>query len=153
MSSKLPKASPKANILLELEENASRIWVRNASRSKSWEHPTEQSDAPPSRRPPCANLSWQFLQPATHAGHLCLFDNDGSFLIQRDSAEGREIRRLAKRCTEKMALERRNGVYVLPTTIVSPERLNRDVRNRTRPASSWKSTAMEVDGVFHRQGR
>ena len=87
------------------------------------------------------------------AGHLCLFDNDGSFLIQRDSAEGREIRRLAKRCVEKMALERRNGVYVLPTTIVAPERLTPVARSRTQPKSAWQSTAMEVDGVFHRQGR
>ena len=87
------------------------------------------------------------------AGHLCLFDNDGSFLIQRDSAEGREIRRLAKRCIEKMALERRNGVYVLPTTIVAPEQLTPQARSRTQPKSAWKSTAMEVDAVFHRQGR
>ena len=95
------------------------------------------------------------------AGHLCLFDNDGSFLIVRDSAEGREIRRLAKRCVDKMALERRNGVYVLPTTIVAPERLTPQARSRTQPKSSWKSasvdqwksTAMEVDAVFHRQGR
>jgi hypothetical protein len=87
------------------------------------------------------------------AGHLCLFDNDGSFIILRDSAEGREIRRLAKRCVEKMALERRNGVYVLPTTIVAPERLTPHARSRTRPKSAWKSTAMEVDAVFHRQGR
>ena len=87
------------------------------------------------------------------AGHLCLFDNDGSFLIQRDSAEGREIRRLAKRCVEKMALERRNGVYVLPTTIVAPERLTPVARSRTQPKSAWQSAAMEVDAVFHRQGR
>ena len=87
------------------------------------------------------------------AGHLCLFDNDGSFLIVRDSAEGREIRRLAKRCVDKMALERRNGVYVLPTTIVAPERLTPQARSRTQPKSSWKSTAMEVDAVFPRQGR
>ena len=87
------------------------------------------------------------------AGHLCLFDNDGSFIILRDSAEGREIRRLAKRCVEKMALERRNGVYVLPTTIVAPERLTPHARSRTQPKSAWKSTAMEVDAVFHRQGR
>ena len=88
------------------------------------------------------------------AGHFCLFDNDGSFLIVRDSAEGREIRRLAKRCVDKMALERRNGVYVLPTTIVAPERLTPQARSRTQPKhSSWKSTAMEVDAVFPRQGR
>ena len=87
------------------------------------------------------------------AGHFCLFDNDGSFLIVRDSAEGQEIRSLAKRCVDKMALERRNGVYVLPTTIVAPERLTPQARSRTQPKSSWKSTAMEVDAVFPRQGR
>ena len=45
------------------------------------------------------------------AGHMCVFDNDGSYIIERESPEGREIRRLAKQCVAKMTLERKNGVY------------------------------------------
>ena len=49
------------------------------------------------------------------AGQLCFFDNDGSYIIERESPEGREIRRLAKQCVAKMTLKRKNGVYTLPT--------------------------------------
>ena len=104
--------------------------------------------AAPVRKPPMA------VPAACDAGHLCLFDNDWSLFIQRDSPEEREIRRVAKRCVDKMTLERCNGVYILPTTIVPPKRLDRNARLRTRqssPASS--STNMDVDAVFHRQGR
>ena len=104
--------------------------------------------AAPARKPLMA------VSALCYAGHLCLFDNDGSFFIQQDSPEGREIRRLAKRCVDKMTLERCNGAYILPTTIVPPERLDRNARVRTRPSSSASSsTAMDVDAAFQRQGR
>eukprot|EP00974_Lingulodinium_polyedra_P060235 5806197-Lingulodinium_polyedra.AAC.1 len=41
-------------------------------------------------------------------GQLVVFDNDGSYVIERDSPEGREIRRLARQCQAKMTLEREN---------------------------------------------
>ena len=90
------------------------------------------------------------------AGQLCLFDNDGSYVIERESSEGREIRRLAKMCIRKMALERKNGVYVLPTWVTPPEHLSPETRRRTKPVNHHRPTSsndMEVDSVFARQGR
>ena len=90
------------------------------------------------------------------AGQLCLFDNDGSYLIERESSEGREIRRLAKQCIRKMTLERKNGVYILPTWITPPDRLSPEARNRTKPVARNRPTSpndMEVDSGFARPGR
>ena len=39
-------------------------------------------------------------------GQLVLFDNDLSCMLNRDSPEGREIRRLAKQCIQKTCFER-----------------------------------------------
>ena len=151
MSCKPPQANLRASISSELAEIAYGILARRSFLYKSSAPQMSRCGAPPFKWPKFASLSWP-CQPAVALG-ICLFDNDGSFLIVRDSAEGREIRRLAKRCVDKMALERRNGVYVLPTTIVAPERLTPQARSRTQPKQSWKSTAMEVDAVFPRQGR
>ena len=90
------------------------------------------------------------------AGQLCLFDNDCNYFIERESSEGREIRRLAKMCIKKMTLERKNGVYVLPTWVTPPERLSPETRSRTKPVNRNRPTSsndMEVDSVFARQGR
>ena len=90
------------------------------------------------------------------AGQMCLFDNDGSYFIERESSEGREIRRLAKQCIRKMTLERKNGVYVLPTWVVPPERLSPEARVRTKPMAWNRPTSrndMEVDSGFARPGR
>ena len=67
------------------------------------------------------------------AGQMVLFDNDGSYLIERESPEGREIRRLARQCIAKIALERKGGVYTLPAWVMPPERLTPEDRKRARP--------------------
>ena len=84
------------------------------------------------------------------AGQLVLFDNDISCMIERESPEGREIRRLAKQCVAKTMFERKGGVYTMPTWVVPPERLSEAAKKRVRPTGS----AMEVDGTpgFPRQG-
>ena len=90
------------------------------------------------------------------AGQMCVFDNDGSYIIERESPEGREIRRLAKQCVAKMTLERKNGVYTLPTWVVPPERLTPEARNRTKPVARNRPASpndMEVDSGFARPGR
>ena len=87
------------------------------------------------------------------AGQLCFFDNDGSYIIERESPEGREIRRLAKQCVAKMTLERKNGVYTLPTWVVPPERLSPEARRRTMPVTRSRHDPMEVDSGFARPGR
>ena len=51
------------------------------------------------------------MSDACDRGNLGLFDNDGNYLIRRDSPEGIQIRALAARATEKIAVERKNGVY------------------------------------------
>ena len=54
-------------------------------------------------------------------GNICLFDNDGSFMIRRDSPEGRMIRELAAKAKRKTRIYRKNGVYVMPVWIQPPE--------------------------------
>ena len=91
-----------------------------------------------------------------NAGQVCVFDNDGSYNIERDSPEGREIRRLAKQCVAKMTLERTNGVYTLPTWVVPPERLTPEARSRTMPVTRCRSAppvTLAVDSGFARPGR
>ena len=56
-----------------------------------------------------------------HAGNRVVFDNDGSYLIRRDSKEGKEIRRLASEAMEKIKMYRRNGVYGIPVWLQEPE--------------------------------
>ena len=51
------------------------------------------------------------MSDACDRGNLGLFDNDGSYLIRRDSPEGIQIRALAAKAFEKIAVSRRNGVY------------------------------------------
>ena len=64
-----------------------------------------------------------------------------------------EIRRLAKQCFAKMTLERKNGVYTLPTWVVPPERLSPEARRRTMPVTRSRHDPMEVDSGFARPGR
>ena len=55
-----------------------------------------------------------------------------------------------------MTLERKNGVYVLPTWVVPPERLYPEARVRTKPMARNRPTSqndMEVDSGFARPGR
>ena len=53
-------------------------------------------------------------------GNMSVFDNDGSFRIQRDSTEGKEIRRLVKSAKQKTEMYRKNGVYVMPVWLQEP---------------------------------
>ena len=57
------------------------------------------------------------------AGQLIIFDNDVSCMLERDSPEGREIRRLAKQCVAKTTFERKGGVYTMPAYVVPPSKL------------------------------
>ena len=50
-------------------------------------------------------------------GNLCLFDNDGSFVIPRDSIEGRKIREAAAAAKVKTTMHRKNGVYTVPVWV------------------------------------
>ena len=74
----------------------------------------------------------------------CFFDNDGSFILDRNSPEGREIRRLAKQARAKICLERKNGVYVLPTWVVPPEKVNK--ADRARLKGSHSADRMDTSG-------
>ena len=83
-------------------------------------------------------------------GQLVIFDNDISCMLERDSPEGREIRRLAKQCMAKTPFERKGGVYTMPAWVVPPEKLNPADRKKMKPADA----SMEVDQQpgFPRQG-
>ena len=83
-------------------------------------------------------------------GHLVLFDNDLSCMVNRESPEGREIRRLAKQCIDKRVFERRNGVYTMAAWIVPPEHLSDRQKARTRPVDIHGDTVMTPG--FTRQG-
>ena len=48
-------------------------------------------------------------------GRMCLFDDDGSYIIERDNPKGWEIRRGSKQCIANIVFERKNGVHTLPT--------------------------------------
>ena len=54
-------------------------------------------------------------------GNLSVFDNDGSFLINRESEEGKAIRELVNKARDKVQMYRKNGVYVMPVWLQSPE--------------------------------
>ena len=95
-------------------------------------------------------------------GQLVLFDNDLSALVDRDSPEGREIRRLVKQCVAKTPLQRKGGVYTLPAWIVPPEKLTNEDLQRIKPQKSARpSEAQRTDAQgdvsmvpgFPRQGR
>ena len=90
-----------------------------------------------------------------------MFDNDISCMLDRDSPEGREIRRLAKQRAAKTPFERKNGVYTLSARIVPPEKLNAKDKARVKPVdaqgdaimTSGKPTAYHsVVAGFPRQG-
>ena len=84
-------------------------------------------------------------------GQLVLFDNDLSCMLDRDSPEGREIRRLAKQCIAKTCFERKGGVYTLSAWIVPPEKLSGKDRQRTKPVDDQGDAVMTPG--FPRQGR
>ena len=83
-------------------------------------------------------------------GHLVMFDNDLSCMINRDSPEGREIRRLAKQCIDKRVFERRNGVYTMAAWIMPPEHLTEKQKTRTKPVDIHGDAVMTPG--FPRQG-
>ena len=88
----------------------------------------------------------------------CFFDNDWSFILDRNSPEGREIRRLAKQARDKICLERKNGVYILPTWVVPPEKVNKADRARLKGnhSADRMDTPEDVDmnaSGFPRQGQ
>ena len=80
-------------------------------------------------------------------GQLVMFDNDISAMIERDSPEGREIRRLAKQCIAKTILERNNGVYTISARIIPPTKLSPSDRQRMKP-----TTDVDMTSGFPRQG-
>ena len=60
------------------------------------------------------------VSDACDKGNISLFDNDGSFLLDRNTVEGKEIRRLASLAKRKINVHRRNGVYVMPVWVQEP---------------------------------
>ena len=84
-------------------------------------------------------------------GQLVMFDNDLSCMLDRDSPEGREIRRLAKQCVAKTRFERKGGVYTIPAWIVPPEQLSAHDRQRMKPSAGQPD--VEMTPGFPRQGR
>ena len=90
------------------------------------------------------------VSASCNVGQLVLFDNDISCMLERDSPEGREIRRLAQQCIRKTKFERKGGVYTMPTYVVPPERLSAEARKRVVPSGD----RMDVDkpAGFPRQG-
>ena len=98
------------------------------------------------------------VSAACDKSQLVLFDNDCSCILGRETFEGREIRRLIKQASDKLVLERKNGVYILPTWIVPPNQLPPAQKKRIK----FQKNCMEVDepggasmdtSGFHRQGR
>ena len=77
-------------------------------------------------------------------GQLVLFDNDLSAMVDRDSPEGREIRRLVKQCVAKTTLQRKGGVYTLPAWIVPPDKLTDKDLQRVKPHLPRPSVAQQV---------
>ena len=84
-------------------------------------------------------------------GQLVMFDSDISCMIDRDSPEGREIRRLAKQCIAKTCFERKGGVYTLPAWTTPPNQLHEQDRGRMKPVDAQGDAVMEPG--FPRQGR
>ena len=84
-------------------------------------------------------------------GQLVMFDSDISCMIDRDSPEGREIRRLAKQCIAKTCFERNGGVCTLPAWIIPPNQHHEQYRGRTKPIDAQGDAVMEPG--FPRQGR
>ena len=68
----------------------------------------------PVRRPILA------VSDSTKAGNMVLFDSEESVFIPRESVEGKAIRDLIKKARRKVNLECDQGVYQLPSWIVSP---------------------------------
>ena len=87
-----------------------------------------------------------------------IFDNDGSAILNRDSPEGREIRRLLKSATDKLNLERRNGIYTLPTWIIPPNKTSGADKRNVRYDGSGDTvmgelgTTVGTTAGFPRQG-
>ena len=71
-------------------------------------------------------------------------------MINRDSPEGREIRRLAKQCIDKRTFERKNGVYTMSAWLIPPEKLNAKDKRRTQPVDIHGDAVMASG--FPRQG-
>ena len=57
--------------------------------------------------------------------NLSVFDNDGSFLIRRESPEGQAIRQLVVKAKEKIKMYRKNGVYMMPVWLQDSEEEDR----------------------------
>ena len=94
------------------------------------------------------------------AGQLVIFDNDISCMLERDSPEGREIRRLARQCVAKTTFERKGGVYTMPAFVVPPEKLKKEDRQRfqiTSAPGAMDCSSCDVNGCctpgFPRQGQ
>ena len=68
----------------------------------------------PVRRPILA------VSDSTKAGNMVLFDSDESVIIPRESVEGKAIRDLIKKARRKVKLECDQGVYQLPSWVVTP---------------------------------
>ena len=89
---------------------------------------------------------------------LVIFDNDGSAILNRDSPEGREIRRLLKSATDKLNLERKNWIYTLPTWIIPPHKISAADKRKIRYDRSGDTMMGELGTTagatagFHRQG-
>ena len=89
---------------------------------------------------------------------LVIFDNDGSAILNRDSPEGREIRRLLKSATDKLNLERKNGIYTLPTWIIPPNKISAADKRKIRYDRSGDTVMGELGATagdpagFPRQG-
>ena len=61
---------------------------------------------------------------------FCFFDNDGSWICDRNSPEAIAIRKLIAAMKNKIGVERKGGIYVLPM---------------------WLKPAPSTEPVFHRQ--
>ena len=68
----------------------------------------------PVRRPILA------VSDSTKAGNMVLFDSEESVIIPRESIEGKAIRELIKKARRKVKLECDQGVYQLPSWVVTP---------------------------------
>ena len=87
-----------------------------------------------------------------------IFVNDGNAILNRDSPEGREIRRLLKSATDKLNLERKNGIYTLPTWTIPPNKISAADKRKIRYDRSGDTVMGELGTTagdpagFPRQG-
>ena len=57
----------------------------------------------------------------TEKGNVVLFDRKGSFIAPEDAPEVKTIRELIRQVKNRIELEEKKGIYIMPIWVQSPE--------------------------------